>query len=467
MTLSCLVALVALAAPADAADAKKSSATAVKPVAASAKAEPAKASSKSSGSTSKSSTSSAKKSGGSSTPKTAKKASSSATGSAAPVEPAAAPEPGAEAAPVSATESAAAPIGSPAPSELEALRGEIVALRGEVSALRAELAPPPPPAPEATPAVDPEKEARRASLHAELADVAAQREKLSAVVAGGVDPAFVASGLTLLDQRESDAIAGLAALDVAPPPEVVVVAASTPAKLAWTFDAGVSSAYAFRGLNTFQSKSQQDVAGLFAPSATLGLGDSGVSVGYWGGFQISGDNQAGLVDAGFGAEQDLFVTYGATVAENLKVGAAFTTYIYPFASEAVAGTASPLYLEPGASITWSPGVDLGLSVAYTFGVQDALAGARYVYVRPTLGKTVALPAKFALSAAVGGGFKGYGDGGPTDNVWDVSADLAVQKDFDGGFYLRPGAHAVWTNLEGKTVAESSFAWFGLNAGVVL
>jgi hypothetical protein len=316
-------------------------------------------------------------------------------------------------------------------------------------------------------------EARRADLHAELDEVAAQRERLAAAVASGVDPAFVASGVALLDQREGDAKAALTALDVAPPPADAAAAATLAAPTAaepavsLTLDAGLSTAYAFRGLNTFQAAGSTEMAALFSPSVTVGLGDSGVSLGWWGGFQVTGPDAAAFVDAGLGAEQDVIVAYSHPLGEDVKVGAGLTGYLYPFAAEAVAGTAAPVYVEPSASIAWAGGVDLGLQVAYTYGVQDALSGARYVYVHPTVGKTVTLPGGLALSAGLSGGYKGYGEGGPTDNLWDLGADLAVQKDFDGGYYLRPGAHAVWTDRAGATFGESSFAWFGLNAGAVL
>lgn len=370
----------------------------------------------------------------------------------------------------------AAPAADSGSNDTAELRAELAAMHAELLGLRADVArvlpPPPEAAPaEPAPAPDPEKEARRSALQTELSAVAEQRALLDGAVSSGLDAQLAESARAALDRRESHANADLAALDVVPedPAAASQAAAPAPARSSWTFDAGFASAYAFRGANVFAASSAQDPNALFAPSATVGLGDSGVSLGWWGGYQLSGDNQVALVSAGYGAENDLFVSWGTKVSDRVAVGAAFTSFLYPFATEAAAGTDFPVYLEPSASITWSPGVDLGMQVAYTFGAQEALAATgRYVYVHPTVAKVVELPAGFGLGVGAGAGFKAFtGPAEVTDNVWDASADLTVTKSFDGGFYVKPGAHAVWTNREDQTFAESSFAWFGVNAGVAI
>lgn len=330
----------------------------------------------------------------------------------------------------------------------DALRAEVLALRAEIGALRAALLPP-------TPA-DPRAEAR-AALQAELVALDEQSAKLDAAVAAGLDPSAAAPAREALALRRTETASALTRLDGPP-----------PAGVAWTLDAGVATAYAFRGLNVFQASGQSDAHALLAPAVTATLGDSGVSLGWWGAYQISGANAASLVESGLGAETDLFATWTTQPADGVAVSATFTGYLYPFAAAEAAGTAAPIYVEPSAKVTWSTAVDLGLSAAYMHGVQDALATWRYVYLRPTVSRNVALPADFTLGLSAGAGWKGFvGPTTPDGNVWDATVDVSLTKAFEGGFYLTPSAHAVWTDLPTESFAGESFAWFGLNAGVAI
>lgn len=232
--------------------------------------------------------------------------------------------------------------------------------------------------------------------------------------------------------------------------------------LGCTVDVGAATAYAARGLNLFQARAQQDVAGLVAPSLDCGLGDSGVSVGWLGAFQISGAGAAALVDDGVGAENDVYVVLERELSDTVVVGAALTAIVYPLAQGEL-----PVYLEPAAHVTWSPGVDLDLELVYSAGVHGAEGVAPYLYVHPTIGREFELGTVATLQLGAGAGWKGYPVGeAPTDNMWDAHVDVGLQKDFDT-VYVAPAVHAAWTNLEGRTPLASSFVWGSVNVGVSL
>ncbi|MBU1238084.1 hypothetical protein KJ865_00110, partial [Myxococcota bacterium] len=71
----------------------------------------------------------------------------------------------------------------------------------------------------------------------------------------------------------------------------------------------VSSAYVFRGLNVFQKTSQMNQNMLLAPGVTWSVFETGITIGYWGAYQLTGDNRSLNTDVGLNLEQDLYVTY--------------------------------------------------------------------------------------------------------------------------------------------------------------
>ncbi|HVZ34176.1 MAG TPA: hypothetical protein VG963_17235, partial [Polyangiaceae bacterium] len=58
-------------------------------------------------------------------------------------------------------------------------------------------------------------------------------------------------------------------------------------------DVEAASAYVWRGINMFGTKQNTQDFSVF-PSITASLG--GLSLGYWGAYQLSGDNKSDLVD---------------------------------------------------------------------------------------------------------------------------------------------------------------------------
>lgn len=232
-------------------------------------------------------------------------------------------------------------------------------------------------------------------------------------------------------------------------------------------DLGLSSAYYFRGLNVFKKAEQADQHVLLAPSLTWTLPGLPLQVGYWGAFQLTGDNKSALVDGGLGAEQDLWVGYTHNLRSDLTLSAILTAYYYPLADEKVAGTSHPLYLEPGVGIAWAGPVDAALKVYYMYGVQDAVKLGRYVYVNPTLGKTLGLTGAVALAASLSAGYKLFNESALEDNRWDAGLTLALPVTLCSGWYVKPSISAVWTNLAGKALADEVGYAGAVNIGTSL
>lgn len=232
-------------------------------------------------------------------------------------------------------------------------------------------------------------------------------------------------------------------------------------------DVGVASAYYFRGFNVFQQDKQMDQHFLLAPSLTYTLPGTNAQIGYWGAFQLNGDNASAKVDAGLGAEQDLFVTYSHALAEGLTLSGTLTAYYYPLADEAVAGTNHPLYLEPQVGLTWSQMVDVSLKVAYMHGVQEALEVGRYTYLTPSVAKTLAVTESLSLAASGWLGYKLFTEDGIEDNVWDAGVSVALPISLPHAIYVRPSLSLIWTNFKAKELADELGFCGAVNVGIAL
>jgi len=229
-------------------------------------------------------------------------------------------------------------------------------------------------------------------------------------------------------------------------------------------DLGVASAYAFRGLNLLQAGSQHDQRFVLQPWVAYAVPDSGLTVGYFGSYQVSGDNRQALVDAGVGDEQDLMVTYSKEVHELVTIGTGVAAYLYPFASEKVAGSAAPLYLEPSVAVALSYEVDISLTTSLMAGMQDALRPSTYVYVSPRVSKTLAIVDGISVTGSLGYGGKLQQS---PENVHDVSLDVGALFEPAEFFYIKPAVHWAWTNLEAAAFVDEQFGWVSTNVGTNL
>ena len=218
-----------------------------------------------------------------------------------------------------------------------------------------------------------------------------------------------------------------------------------------------------------QSDSQRDVHGLFEPSLTYTVPGTGLSFGYWGGYQINGENAADLIAAGVGHEQDVIVRYSGELVKSLTLAGVLTGYIYPFAGENVAGTAVPTYLEPGVSLAYSGPLEVALAVSYMIGIQDVIDNYRYLYLNPTVSKTFDLSGVADLAMGVGFGFKLYNyPSRMPDNRFDIRFDWGVPLNLGDGLTVTPGVHFGWTDLHGEAaLADGYLVWASLLSTLAL
>lgn len=113
-------------------------------------------------------------------------------------------------------------------------------------------------------------------------------------------------------------------------------------------------------------------------------------------------------------------------------------------------------------------VDFGLSLSFFAGLQQALAEARYAYVRPSVGKTFAVTGAIDVSLLAGVGVKLYPAARATnDNMVDLAMDLKVRLRVGERAYVSPALHYGWTNLAGMGVADEQMVWGSLNTGLSL
>jgi len=246
--------------------------------------------------------------------------------------------------------------------------------------------------------------------------------------------------------------------------EVAPAAAAAPSALI-NVDVEGASAYLWRGVNLFGENQSTQAFSVF-PGLTATFG--GLSLGYWGAFQMTGDNKSALVDSGVGAETDLIAKYSGTLAENLTYSAMLTYWIYAAADEAAAGTKTPMYLEPGAGITYSTAADLGLYVGYYRGLQDATKPFSFVYINPTVGKTLPISGDISLALGLSAGYKAYtnlADGAPKDRALDVTANVGATFPFSD-LYITPGVHAAFVTRDVADGAndDAFIAWAGVHVG---
>lgn len=206
------------------------------------------------------------------------------------------------------------------------------------------------------------------------------------------------------------------------------------------------SAYSFRGLNIFQQNSQTDQNMLLAPSIAWDIMGSGVEIGYWGGYQISGKNIGELIDAGLGAEQDLFVTYTWEMTDWASLTPTLIFYLYPFADEAAAGTAFPAYIDPTVDLTLSWALDFGMKVTYYAGLQSETNAFNHLYLSPSVARSFSFGSRVGLDAKFSFGYKLWQDQTITDNTWDVLFDAGLPITISDKLTVTPRFQAAWTNL---------------------
>jgi hypothetical protein len=229
-----------------------------------------------------------------------------------------------------------------------------------------------------------------------------------------------------------------------------------------------ASAYVWRGVNLFGATQDEQAFSVF-PSITATFG--AVSIGYWGAFQLSGDNKSDLVDTGVGGENDFILKYSGSISDDLAYSAMLTYWIYPFADEDAAGVATPMYIEPGAGITYATGADLGLYVGYYRALQGVNDPFSFLYINPSVGKTIPLTGDIGLAVGLSAGYKIYTDlpdGTDPDRALDLTLNVGATIPFSD-MYITPQVHASYVTRDDGAVPDAEFkdqfiAWAGVHVG---
>jgi hypothetical protein len=235
-------------------------------------------------------------------------------------------------------------------------------------------------------------------------------------------------------------------------------------------DVEMASAYLWRGLNLFgKDHASQDLSVFPSITGTFG----GFTIGYWGAFQLTGDNKSTLVDKGVGAETDIILGYGGAITDKLSYSAHLTYWVYPAAKEELAGTKTPMFLEPALAAVYSTAADLGLSVSYYRGLQDATKPGSFIYINPSVGKTLPLSGDIALALGLVGGYKAFTNlpsGTAADGKFDLTFNGGVTIPFSD-MYVTPGIHAAFLSRADTAVPSGSpgfkdefIAWAGVHVG---
>jgi len=227
-----------------------------------------------------------------------------------------------------------------------------------------------------------------------------------------------------------------------------------------------ASAYVWRGINVFGEQQNTQAFSVF-PSLTATFG--GLSLGYWGAFQLSGDNKSTLVDQGVGGQNNLILKYNGYLDNGLVYSAMLTYWLYPFADEQVAGTATPMYLEPGVGLSYLAGADLGLYVGYYRGLQAVTEPASFLYINPSVGKTFSLNEDLGFALGLSAGYKVFTNDPPAkDRAFDLALNLSLAIPFND-MYITPGLHAAYATRDDAVVPNAGFsdsfvAWAGVHVG---
>lgn len=231
-------------------------------------------------------------------------------------------------------------------------------------------------------------------------------------------------------------------------------------------DVGLASIYNFRGANVFMENSMMDQNALFAPSVTWAIFDTGLYIGYWGAFQLSGDNRAERVRSGYGHEQDLYIGYDLGLADDLiTLSFAFTYFFYPFAEEADAGATNPSIIEPLVGISIATVIDIGLNISYFHAIQDGIASLRHAYFNFSLGKSFTFNKYVGMDLGMGLGIKAWAnEDSPDDNIFDLHFDWGVPIHITEQLYVSPALHLAWTDLDGLSAGDEYMIYGSMNIG---
>jgi hypothetical protein len=272
------------------------------------------------------------------------------------------------------------------------------------------------------------------------------------------------------DASEPTAAAAADPADPTPAPADTGAAEAAPASSAApsrfiNVDVEAASAYVWRGLNLFGENQNTQNFSLF-PSLTAVFG--GFSIGYFGAYQLSGDNTSDNVDRGAGAQQTLIAKYSGSLTDDLSYTGGLIYWIYPFANEA-ANTDTPMAVEPGIGATYATTVDVGLYLGYYRPLQDVNEAGSFVYISPSVGKSLPITADVDLALGLSAGYKAFTNlpsGQDPDKAFDLTLNAGATLPFSD-MYVTPQAHAAFVTRRSDVNADFGdefIAWAGVHVG---
>ncbi len=245
-------------------------------------------------------------------------------------------------------------------------------------------------------------------------------------------------------------------------------AEGTEGGLGLNVDVEVASSYLFRGINLFATPADKVIQQhpRVSPSVTWQIFDTGLSIGYYGAFQLAGDDIAANNKAGAGTEQDLSLTYQRELSEAWTASCALVSYIYPAGEEAYAGADFPVWLDPYVGIGYQGPADVSFKASYMFGLQSGLADAQYLYLNPTVGKSLPVFGEVALALALGLGYKVFTklDNADVDNRFDVLLSVSSVIPVWQNVYAKPALLLSWTDRKDRGFGDEMGLSFGANVG---
>lgn len=254
------------------------------------------------------------------------------------------------------------------------------------------------------------------------------------------------------------------------PPPPTIQAAKEPENWGLSAELEIATSYIFRGANLFANSVEgknSDPNMRLSPVLTWAVPDTGLSLGYWGAFQLNGDNVGDNIDAAVGAEQDLWINYVHSINEQWDLAFGLASYIYPFADKETAHARVPLQLDPGLAVIFHNLVDVALKANYMHLVQEPVnhGAYRYIYLNPEVAKQVEIiKDELSISATLGFGYKIFNDNLVENNKYDVLCTIVAPYHLKDGFYLRPGIGLAWTNIAESDFGEEVAYWGQLAFG---
>jgi hypothetical protein len=208
----------------------------------------------------------------------------------------------------------------------------------------------------------------------------------------------------------------------------------------------VASAYVFRGYNVFQQESQREQKAVQEVLVAWNASSSGLYLALGSANQLTGDNLVSNVDAGLGAEYDLFAGYDFGRHQPMGVTTELAIAAYPVAESRVVGTHVPLVASLSAEPRWRH--ELYFYVGYLHGFRRGLYQEDQLYLNPHVQKKLDLGERFELDLEVGAGVKLFSldVGTVRDNMFDVLGTATIYCALTEVIYVGARVGWAWTNF---------------------